>query len=144
MATLATALPAGRRACYLSGRFLLGLYFFVPGLTKITGFAAMSEYMAAHKVPLIPLALVLTIILQVGGGACLAFGYRARTMAFMLAGLTLVISIFMHNFWSMEAGLEQAHETQNFIKNLAIMAGLLFVAGSEIPASGNTRGVAGT
>jgi putative oxidoreductase len=131
MSTMADLLPAGRRASYLTGRFLLGLYFFIPGISKITGFAAMSEYMADHGVPLIPVALVITIIIQVGGGACLAFGYRARTMAFLLAGLTLVISIFMHDFWSMEAGMEQAHETQNFIKNLAIMAGLLFVAGSE-------------
>ncbi|MDZ7824984.1 MAG: hypothetical protein U5R48_01820 [Gammaproteobacteria bacterium] len=47
----------------------------------------------------------------------------------MLAGLTLVISLFMHDFWNMEAGLEQAHETQNFVKNMAILAGLMCVAG---------------
>ncbi len=52
-------------------------------------------------------------------------------MAFVLAGLTLVISLFMHDFWNVEEGLEQAHETQNFIKNLAIMAGLMFVAGNR-------------
>lgn len=131
MENLQKLLPHARRASLLTGRFLLGAYFFVPGITKITGFAGMSEYMAAHGVPLIPLTLSLTIVLQVGGGACLAFGYRTRTMAFLLAGLTLLISLFMHDFWTMEEGLEAAHETQNFIKNLAIMAGLLYVAGSE-------------
>jgi putative oxidoreductase len=58
-------------------------------------------------------------------------------MAFMLAGLTLVISLFMHNFWAMAPGLEQAHEMQNFIKNLAIMAGLLALAGT--PMNSTTR-----
>jgi putative oxidoreductase len=47
----------------------------------------------------------------------------------VLAGLTLVISVFMHDFWGMEEGLERAHEMQNFVKNMAIMAGLLYVAG---------------
>ena len=31
-----------QRVLYLVGRALLGLYFIVPGITKITGFAAMS------------------------------------------------------------------------------------------------------
>ena len=115
----------------ITGRVLLGLYFIVPGITKIMGFEATGEYMATHGVPLIPLLLSITIVLQVGGGACLLLGYRTQLMAFVLAGLTLVISIFMHNFWTYEAGMEQAHETQNFVKNLAIMAGLMFVAGQR-------------
>jgi putative oxidoreductase len=118
----------------IAGRALLGLYFIVPGITKITGWSAMSAYMAQHGVPLIPVLLVLTIVLQIGGGACLAIGYRTQIMAFLLAGLTLVISIFMHDFWNAYDGADQGHETQNFIKNLAIMAGLLFVAGSPTAA----------
>jgi len=47
----------------------------------------------------------------------------------VLAGLRLLISLFMHNFWAMEEDVQQAHEMQNFIKNLAIMAGLMYVAG---------------
>jgi putative oxidoreductase len=108
----------------------LGLYFIVPGITKITGFAAMSAYMEAHGVPLIPVLLSLTIVLQIGGGTSLLLGFRTQLMAFVLAGLTLVISLFMHDFWNVEEGLERAHETQNFVKNLAIMAGLMFVAGN--------------
>ena len=118
-----------QKALFYVGRGLLGLYFIVPGITKVTGFAATSDYMAAHGVPLIPVLLVVTIILQIGGGACLLAGYRAQLMAFLLAGLTLVINLFMHNFWAMPEGIEQAHEMQNFIKNLAIMAGLMYVAG---------------
>lgn len=120
-----------QRVCLITGRSLLGLYFILPGITKITGFAGMSEYMAAHGVPLVPVLLVLTIIIQIGGGAALAAGYRAQLMAFVLAGLTLVISVYMHNFWTYEEGMERAHEMQNFVKNMAIMAGLLFVAGTS-------------
>ena len=125
-----------QRVLRLTGRALLGLYFLIPGITKITGFEATSLYMAEHNVPLVPVALVITIVLQIGGGACLIVGYRAQLMAAVLAALTLVINLFMHNFWAMEAGVEQAHEMQNFIKNLAIFAGLLYVAGSRAKPAG--------
>jgi len=120
------------RLVLLIGRGLLGLYFILPGISKITGFAATSEYMAAHGVPLIPVLLVVTIVMQIGGGLALMFGFKTQLVAFVLAGLTLVISIFMHNFWVMEEGLERNHEVQNFVKNLAIMAGLLYVAGARL------------
>jgi len=118
-----------QHACLLAGRFLLGLYFIVPGITKITNYDGMSAYMGQHNVPFIALLLPLTIVLQLGLGTALIVGFKGRLSAFILAGLTLVISIAMHHFWDLEAGANQAHEMQNFIKNMAIMAGLLIVAG---------------
>lgn len=122
-----------QRALYLAGRILLGLYFIVPGLMKVMNFNGTAEYMAAHGMIFIPFFLALTIVLQLGGGLCLAIGYRQREVAFVLAGLVLIISVVMHNFWAMEPGLQSAHEMQNFIKNMAIMAGLLVVAGEPRP-----------
>ena len=124
------------KALYLTGRALLGLYFIVPGIMKVMDFSGTSEYMAAHGMILVPVFLALTIIIQIGGGACLAIGYRQQLIAFVLAGLVLVINVVMHDFWSMEQGLQQAHEMQNFIKNLAIMAGLLVLAGGRRPEPG--------
>lgn len=125
-----------QRALLLTGRALLGLYFIVPGITKITGWTATSAYMAQHGVPLVPVLLVLTIVLQIGGGICLVIGYRAGLVALLLAGLTLLISLFMHDFWNVYEGGDSGHELQNFIKNLAIMAGLLFVAGTSAIRAG--------
>jgi len=53
----------------------------------------------------------------------------------MLAAMTLAINLFMHNFWNVYEGLSQQHEAQNFVKNLAIMAGLLTLAAGS--ASGH-------
>ena len=124
-----------RQFIYLTGRVLLGLYFIVPGLMKVLNFGGTAEYMAAHGMIFIPFFLVLTIVLQLGGGICLVMGYRQRDVAFIFAGLVLIISLVLHDFWTMEQSLERAHETQNFIKNMAIMAGLLIVAGGDRPAS---------
>jgi putative oxidoreductase len=112
----------------VTGRFLLGLYFVLPGISKITGFDGTTLYMIEHGVPLAAMLLPITIVLQIGGGAALILGWQTRAMALMLAGMTLAINLFMHDFWNVYEGLSQAHETQNFVKNLAIMAGLLALA----------------
>ena len=86
--------------------------------------------MAKKGMVLVPVSLALTIVLQIGGGLALALGLRTKLIAFVLAGLTLVISVVIHNFWTLAPGeLQTAHELQNFVKNLAIMAGLLGYAG---------------
>jgi putative oxidoreductase len=114
-------------ACLLAGRLLMGIYFILPGIQKITDFDKMTAYMEAHSVPMISILLPLTILLQLGAGAAIIVGYKGKIAAFILAGLTFVITIYMHNFWDMAAGMEKAHELQNFFKNMGIMAGLLMV-----------------
>jgi len=115
----------------VAGRILLGVYFLIPGITKVTNFQDTADYMQDHGMIFVPFFLVLTIIVQLAGAAMLMTGYRVAATAFILAGLTLVISLAMHDFWNVEAGIQQAHETQNFVKNLAIMAGLMALAGGQ-------------
>ncbi|MFN5012211.1 MAG: DoxX family protein [Gammaproteobacteria bacterium] len=110
------------------GRVLLGLYFVVPGIFKVTGFAGSLAYMQLHGVPFALPLLLLTILLQVGGGLAIIFDRQTRTAAFLLAGLTLLINLFMHDFWNDYPGGNPQHELQNFIKNLGIFAGLLLLA----------------
>lgn len=110
------------------GRCLLGLYFLVPGLSKITGYSGTLAYMQLHNVPLSDLLLPLTIVLQVGGGLALLSGFRIRDTALMLAGLTIAINIGMHDFWNTYLEVSSDRETQNFVKNLAIFAGLLVLS----------------
>jgi putative oxidoreductase len=112
----------------VAGRVLLGLYFVVPGLMKVGGFADTLAYMELHRVPLALPVLLLTIPLQVGGGLALMANWNTRTAAFLLAGMTLVINVFMHDFWNDYPGGDPQHEMQNFIKNLGIFAGLLLLA----------------
>lgn len=61
----------------------------------------------------------------------LMLGLRVGQVALALAALTLVINLGMHDFWNLYEGVSQAHETQNFVKNLAILAGLLVLSGAE-------------
>ena len=113
------------------GRLLLGLYFLIPGITKITGYAATAEYMTLHNIPMVGALLPITIVLQVGGGLSLMAGHLIKPIALVLAALTLAINVGMHDFWVTYPDVDTAHELQNFIKNLGIFAGLLVLASAH-------------
>ena len=113
------------------GRILLGLYFLLPGISKIPTFAGTTEYMLLHNIPLANILLPFTIVLQVGLGVMLIIGYRIKESALILAALTIFINIGMHDFWNEYPNTDAGHETQNFVKNLAIFAGLLVLSTSE-------------
>jgi putative oxidoreductase len=113
--------------CLLLGRLLMGSYFILPGLMKISNYQGTTDAMIAHGVPAAAFLLPVTIVIQIVAGLAIIIGYKGKFAAFILAGLTLVISIYMHDFWNIVEGLQRGHETQNFIKNIGVMAGLLMV-----------------
>lgn len=113
---------------FIVGRSLLGLYFIGPGLGKIFDYASTLALMKMKGVPFTAALLPVTIAIQLLGGIFLVLGKNLRLTAFMLFGLTIFINIFIHNFWTLHGDPSQAHEIQNFIKNLAIAAGLLILA----------------
>ena len=113
------------------GRILLGFYFLLPGISKIPTFAGTTEYMLLHNIPLASILLPITIVLQVGLGVMLIIGYRIKESALILAALTIFINIGMHDFWNEYPNTDAGHETQNFIKNLGIFAGLLVLSATH-------------
>ena len=113
------------------GRMLLGLYFLLPGISKIPTYAGTTENMLLHNIPLASILLPITIVLQVGLGVMLIIGYRIKESALILAALTIFINIGMHDFWNEYPNTDAGHETQNFVKNLAIFAGLLVLSATD-------------
>ena len=113
------------------GRVLLGLYFLLPGISKIPTYAGTTEYMLLHNIPLASILLPITIVLQIGLGVMLIIGYRIKESALILAALTIFINIGMHDFWNEYPNTDAGHETQNFVKNLAIFAGLLVLGATD-------------
>ena len=113
------------------GRVLLGLYFLLPGISKIPTYAGTTEYMLLHNIPLASILLPITIVLQIGLGVMLIIGYRIKESALILAALTIFINIGMHDFWNEYPNTDAGHETQNFVKNLAIFAGLLVLSATD-------------
>ena len=119
------------KTCITIGRVLLGLYFFLPGISKIPTYEFTAEYMALHSIPLVSILLPFTIVLQLVLGITLIIGFRIKASALILATLTIFINIGVHDFWNEYPNTDVGHETQNFVKNLGIFAGLLVLSATH-------------
>ena len=113
---------------YPAGRFLLGLYFLLPGLSKIFLFEENLEVVTLNNVPLPIFSMITAAAVQIFFGLMLIIGKFVHTSSLALAFVTLLINFYLHDFWNMSGDSVQAHETQNFIKNLGIFAGLLVLS----------------
>jgi putative oxidoreductase len=112
---------------YAIGRALLGIYFLLPGLGKIFTYSDNLILLASKGVPLSVFSLPLTILIEISLGLFLIFGRYVRVSSIILFSLTILINIFIHDFWNLSGDI-QAHETQNFYKNMGVAAGLLILA----------------
>jgi putative oxidoreductase len=120
------AWDAIRRYGPLAARILLAQLFIVSGWGKIAAFAKTAAFMAGMGLPLSNVLLTLTIALEVGGGILLAAGWRARWIAAAFFGFTFLTAMIFHPFWQADAASFGA-QLNNFMKNLAIMGGMLYV-----------------
>lgn len=113
-----------------TGRVLLALYFFVPGLMKISGWDDIVALVKHHGVAFPEVAVLVSIAVNVIGALLLMTNRHVRLTALGFALYILLVNFMLHDFWNFD-GIEGAHELQNFIKNLGILAGLLVLAGAS-------------
>jgi len=119
------------------GRVLLGLYFIVPGLMKVAAPTATIAYMESHGVPLAAPLMWFAAAVNIIGGLLLVANRHVKLVAYGFVLYVLLVNLMLHNFWAMDGDMVR-HETQNFIKNLGILAGLL-VLGGTAPARSLSR-----
>lgn len=110
----------------LAGRVLLALIFVIAGFEKIAGFAGTVGYIAGRGLPLPNLVAVVTIVVELGGGIMLVLGWRARWAALALFVFTALAALLFHNFWAVPLD-QSANQMIHFMKNVAIMGGLIYV-----------------
>ncbi len=113
----------------LTGRVLIAALFIPAGLMKILGFTGTAGYMAAKGLPMVNVLLVLTIIIELGGGLMLLLGWRAREAALVMFLFMIPVTLVFHAYWNIEDATAMGEQQRYFMKNIAIMGGLLFVAG---------------
>lgn len=111
----------------VGGRSLLGLPFLVAGIEKITRYGVNIAYMTKYGVPMPELLIVASMIVEIGGAALLVAGWKARWAALALAAFAIVVSFVFHRFWAFDEPQFSA-QLFNFLKNLAIVGGLLYLA----------------
>lgn len=112
-------------------RVVMGLFFWVMAAGLVKDFNVVTDMMAGKGVPAQAPLLIVTILIWVVGGGCLVVGTLVVPAVLMLAGLTILVTPVMHNFWAASPDFF-ASELQHFLKNIAIVAGLLSIAASAI------------
>ncbi|HKK04440.1 MAG TPA: DoxX family protein [Gammaproteobacteria bacterium] len=111
----------------LVGRILLSLLFIWAGYGKLTNFGGTAGYMAQHGLPLTNVLLVITIIVELGGGLALLLGWYSRWAALIMFLFIIPVTLVFHNFWAADAAHYQM-QLINFMKNVSIMGGMLMLA----------------
>ena len=106
---------------YLSfiGRVLLGLPFAMSGLSKLATYGPTTAIITAAGLPFSPLAFVVAVAVELGGGLLLILGYRVRPVAFALAVFSVVTAVSFHSQFS------DQNQMFHFLKDVMIAGGLL-------------------
>ena len=74
----------------LIGRILLALIFVTSGFSKISGFEGTVGYLASKGLPMASIAAVIAIVIELGGGLAVVFGFLTRWAALGLAIFSVV------------------------------------------------------
>lgn len=110
----------------LVGRILLAAIFVWSGLGKLASLAGTAGYIQSAGLPAAQLLAVIAIVIEIGGGLLLVLGWKTRWAAAALFVFVLLAGVFFHAFWAAPADQALMQQIQ-FMKNLAIMGGLLYV-----------------
>ena len=70
---------------------------------------------------------VLTIIIELGGGLLIIVGWQARWAAAAIFLFIIPVTFIFHAFWSVTDPQAQYMDMLMFMKNLAIMGGMLMI-----------------
>jgi putative oxidoreductase len=103
----------------LLGRILIGAPFVMSGLGKLGAYAATVGYIAAVGLPVPPLAFVVSVLVELGGGLLLLSGYRARFVSLVMALFCLATALFFHRNFA------DQNQMIHFLKNVMMAGGLL-------------------
>lgn len=104
------------------GRVLIAALFIMGGVGKIMDFAGSVGYAQAFNVPFPEVAIVIAIIVELGGGLMLLFGFWTRLAAFVIAAFLVVVTLIFHTNFA------DPNQMIQFLKNFAIIGGLLYAS----------------
>ena len=106
-------------------RILFGGFFMVMGFDHFSRLKLMTPWTATKNVPRPKLAVVSTGLLIIFCGLSLVLGVYVRLAAILLMFFLVIITPIMHNFWAIEDPMQKMSEMHHFLKNLALIGGLL-------------------
>lgn len=118
-----------RDVCLLVARLLIAPMFFMSGLSKAMEWPGVVDAVASQGIPMPLVAGALATAVEIAGAVLIVLGLLTRWAALALAAFTAVASYYFHAFWAMPEA-EQGMQQIMFMKNVAVIGGLLALAGA--------------
>ena len=116
----------------LCARILMSIVFLLNGFGIINQAIPAKELIERGVPPaIVPVAMLAARLLEVAAGFGLAIGIFPRFCAVALFAFLVPATFVSHSFW-LAAGTPQFQgQLINFSKNVAILGGLIFIAGTS-------------
>jgi putative oxidoreductase len=108
------------------GRVLLSAIFLLSGFAKLTDPMGTAAYMTGAGIPNAQTLAIVVGLAEVLGGVAVLSGFLTRLGALGLFIYLIPTTLLFHGFWQFE-GVEMKVQMASFMKNLAIMGGLLLL-----------------
>ena len=109
----------------LLARTLIGALFLTAGIRKAMTIAATAGYFAKLGFPAPEAMAWLAVAIEIGGGLLLIIGWQTRWIAWLLVLFTVIATGMAHRFWEFSDPGQYNGQLNNFLKNVAIVGGLL-------------------
>jgi putative oxidoreductase len=106
----------------LIGRVMIGFPFVMSGVGKAAAYSQTTAMIAAAGLPVPPLAFLVAVLLEPGGGLLLIAGYQVRAVALAQALFCVVAGVAFHSNFA------DQNQMIHFLKNVMMAGGLLQIA----------------
>jgi putative oxidoreductase len=109
----------------LIARILMGVFFLINGISKLQDITGTAGYIAAFDLPAPILLAWATALFETAAGIAVIIGKYFKEATLLLAAFSVVVSFPFHNpsVWA-----DSPVDKIMFMKNMAIAAGLLYMA----------------
>ena len=111
---------------FLVGRIFVGGFFLMNGFNHFMKYNMMKEYASSKNVPAAGLAVVMSGLLLVLGGASILLGVWPTVGVVLLLVFLVPTTLMMHNFWAV-GEQEKMNQMIQFMKNTALVGFLLMI-----------------
>lgn len=118
---------AYERIMPLVGRILISVIFLLSGIMKLANFSGSVAFAASKGLPLANVMLAGALAVEILGALCLILGFQTRIAALIMFLYLIPTTLIFQNFWVLQGAMRGDMQI-HFLKNLAIMGGLLMVA----------------
>lgn len=112
---------------FLVGRILFGGFFLINGINHLTKTNMLVGYAGSKNVPAAKLAVLVSGLLILAGGAGVVLGVYIKWSLLALILFLVPVSFKMHAFWKITDPMQKMGDQVNFMKNMALLGATLML-----------------